>query len=124
MSTFCTSIHCMDGRVQEPIINFLKEHYSRKYVDSITEAGPCKILAENSNEVLVNSILERVGISIGKHKSTLIAISGHHDCAGNPCDREGQIAQIKQSILFCMGIYPDVEVIGLWVDDEWKVNIV
>ena len=112
----------MDGRIQEPIINFLKEHYDVEYVDTITEAGPCKILASNENPVLVNSILERVEISTQKHNSELIAISGHFDCAGNPCDRDTQVGQIKQSIQFCKNIYPDVEIIGLWVDDKWKVD--
>ena len=122
MNSFCTSIHCMDGRVQEPIINFLKEHYAVKYIDTITEPGPCKILAENNDEILVNSITERVEISIRKHKSELIAISGHYDCAGNPCDKETQKDQIKKSIQFCRNIHPDVEIIGLWIDNEWKVN--
>ena len=112
----------MDGRVQEPIMDFLKEHYAVKYVDAITEAGPCKILAENNNEILVNSIIERVDISIRKHKSTLIAISGHHDCAANPCDKEMQTVQINQSVQYCKNIYPDVYIIGLWVDNKWEVN--
>ena len=124
MSIFCTSIHCMDGRIQEPIINFLKEHYKVEYVDAITEPGPCKILAEKNNKLLVNSIIERVDISIHKHKSKLIAISGHHDCAGNPCDKAVQIVQIKKSINYCKSIYPDTEIIGLWIDNEWKINTV
>ena len=122
MSIFCTSIHCMDGRIQEPIINFLKEHYNVEYVDTITEPGPCKILAENNNKVLVNSIIERVEISIHKHKSKLIAISGHHDCTGNPCNKEMQKNQIKKSIKYCKDIYPNIETIGLWIDNEWKIN--
>ncbi len=124
MNIFCTSIHCMDGRIQEPIIKFLKEHCNVKYIDAITELGPCKILAENNNKGLINSIIKRVEISIQKHKSQLIAISGHHDCAGNPGDKETQKDQIKKSIKHCESLYPDIEMIGLWVDDEWKVSIV
>ena len=124
MSIFCTSIHCMDGRVQEPIMKFLKENHGVEYVDTITEAGPCKILAESRKEILVNSIIERVALSIRRHKSKLIAISGHHDCAGNPCDRETQEAQIHQSVELLRNIHPDVEVVGLWIDDTWKVNSV
>ncbi len=112
----------MDGRIQEPIIHFLKAHYDVEYVDTITEAGPCKILADNNNAIQVNSITERIEISIRKHKSELIVISGHHDCAGNPCDEETQKDQIRQSVQFCVNIHPDVAIIGLWVDDEWKVT--
>jgi len=114
----------MDGRIQEPIINFLKERYKVKYIDTITEPGPCKILAENNNKILVNSIIERVEISIHKHKSNLIAISGHYDCAGNPCDKIIQEGQIKESIKYCKNIHPNIEIIGLWIDSEWKINIV
>jgi len=88
--TFCTSIHCMDGRIQLPIIEYLEENYNITYVDTITEPGPCKILAENANKNSVNSIIERVKISINKHNSKLIAISGHYNCAGNPYNEEIQ----------------------------------
>lgn len=124
MNIFCTSIHCMDGRIQEPIINFLKEHYNVKYVDTITEPGPCKILAENNNKILVHSIIARVDISIHKHKSKLIAISGHHDCAGNPCDKEIQKKQIRKSIKHLQNNYPEIKILGLWIDNEWKINTV
>ena len=122
MSNFCTSIHCMDGRIQEPIIKFLKKHYDVNYVDTITEPGPCVILAENDNKILVDSIMQRVEISIQKHKSKLIAISGHHDCAGNPGDEETQKEQIRKSIKYCQNIHPDIKTIGLWIDEDWKTN--
>ena len=112
----------MDGRIQEPIIKFLKDHYNITYVDTITEPGPCRILAENTDNISVNSILEKVNISIHKHGSKRIAISGHHDCAGNPCDEAIQKQQIKQSIEFLKNKYPEIEIIGLWIDNEWKVN--
>ena len=120
--TFCTSIHCMDGRIQEPIIYYLKNNYGLSYIDTITEPGPCKILAENEDERLVNSIIRRTKISINKHDSKLIAISGHYDCAGNPYNEEIQKKQIKQSIMYLKKLYPKIEVIGLWIDNEWKIN--
>lgn len=39
---FVTAINCMDGRVQEPVIKWMKEKYNATYVDMITEAGPNK----------------------------------------------------------------------------------
>ena len=119
---FCTSIHCMDGRIQKPLQKLLKEKYNTEYVDTITEPGPCKILAQNNNKTLINSILEKVKISVTKHGSKLIAISGHYDCAGNPQDEQTQKDQIKKSINYLESIYPDIKVIGLWIDDKWTVN--
>ena len=112
----------MDGRIQEPLMDYLREHYNVKYVDVITEPGPCKILAEKTNKIVINSIIDRVDISIRKHKSKLIAISGHYDCAGNPCDEETQKNQIRESMKYCKNMYPKTQIIGLWVNNEWKIN--
>ncbi len=122
MSTFCTSIHCMDGRIQEPLIHFLKTQHGAAYVDAITDAGPCKLLPAGTDQLLSKAVLDKVEISKSKHGSKLIAISGHHDCAGNPCDREVQEDQIRQSVDILKGIHPEMEVIGLWVDAAWQVH--
>ncbi len=37
--TFATAINCMDGRVQLPVIAYLKSKYVVDYVDAITEPG-------------------------------------------------------------------------------------
>ncbi|MFH1313374.1 MAG: carbonic anhydrase [Candidatus Eisenbacteria bacterium] len=120
--TFCTSIHCMDGRIQEPIIEYLKEKYGVAYVDTITEPGPCRILAENSDRISVGSIVKRIEISINRHGSRLIVISGHHDCTGNPCEEEIQRRQVRESVKYLRSNYPEAETIGLWIDSEWSIN--
>jgi len=114
----------MDGRIQEPIIKYLKDNYNITYVDAITEPGPCKILSENEKKILVNSIIEKAKISINKHGSKLITISGHYDCAGNPCNEETQKKQIQESIKYLKNHYPEIKIIGLWIDKEWKINTI
>jgi hypothetical protein len=112
----------MDGRIQEPTLNYLKQTYGVTYVDTITEPGPCKILADNTNKTLVDSILNRVDISVNKHGSKLIAISGHNDCAGNPCGEQDQKEQTAKAVTFLKNLYPDVDVIGLWIDSKWEIH--
>ena len=119
---FCTSIQFMVGRIQDPIIKYFKENHHIAYVDVITEPGPRKILAMNNDKISVNSIIKRNEISIKKHGSKLIAISGHHDCAGNPCDEEIQKQQIIKSIKHLKNIYSELKIIGLWIDNEWKIK--
>lgn len=119
---FCTSIHCIDGRIQNPILKYLKEAYGIAYIDVITEPGPCKIIAEGENKTLIDSIIKRVEISLNLHGSKLIAISGHYDCARNPSGKNRQIKQIKKSIERLSTAYPKIKVIGLWIDADWKVN--
>ena len=95
---FCTSIQCMVGRIQDPIIKYFKENHHIAYVDVITEPGQRKILAINNDRISVNSIIKINEISINKDGSKLIAISRHHDCTGNHCDEEIQKQQIRKPI--------------------------
>ena len=122
--SFCTAINCMDGRVQLPVIQFLQDLFGVEYVDMITAPGPVRILAQQDNPPIVDAILERVAISVQKHGSTQIAVVAHHDCAGNPADRDAQVAQVRQSIDFLKGRFPQVEFEGLWVNENWDVEAV
>ncbi|MCF7874001.1 MAG: hypothetical protein K9L84_04690 [Candidatus Omnitrophica bacterium] len=119
---FATSIHCMDGRIQEPIIQYLKDSYKIPYIDTITEPGPCKIIADNIDKTTINSIIKRVDISINRHNSRLIAISSHYDCAANPSSEKTKKTQIKISVEFIKKNYPQIKVVGLWINKQWKVD--
>lgn len=119
---FVTSINCMDGRIQIPVIQWMKQKYNADYVDIITEPGPNKILSEQRVEYNAQSIRKRVEISIKAHGSKIIAISGHHDCAGNPTDKETQLKQIKDAVEVIKSWDFNVEVIGLWIDERWIVH--
>jgi len=121
---FAAAINCMDGRVQLPVIQYLKENYKIDYVDMITEPGPIKILSELTNTELLESIIKRLNISINKHKSNLIAVTGHHDCAGNPVCQEKQINQIKTAIEYIKSLFKEknLKIIGLWIDENLKVK--
>ena len=88
----------------------------------ITEPGPVMILAENKDKIKINSIHERIDISINKHHSRGIAIAGHFDCAGNPVSKEVQIQQIKKTITLLTGQYVKLEIIGLWIDGSGVVS--
>ncbi len=118
---FCTAINCMDGRVQLPVIEYLKKKYRVEYVDMITEPGPNKILSDRTDQKLIESIFARVKISVEKHGSKHIVIIGHHDCAGNPTDEENQKAQTQNAINVIKNKFQNVEVIGLWVNKNWDV---
>ena len=76
----------------------------------------------NNDRISVNSIIKRNEISIKKHGSKLIAISGHHDCVGNTCDEEIQKQQKIKSIKHLKNIYSELIIIGLWIDNEWKMK--
>lgn len=115
---FATAINCMDGRVQVPVIELLKKEYGVEYVDMVTEPGPNKILAEKNQSLILESIKRKVEISINKHGSKLIAIVGHHDCAGNPVEKEIQVSQILTAIKTILSWGFNVQVIGIWIDEN------
>jgi carbonic anhydrase len=95
---FATAINCMDGRTQNPLIEWMRKHYGVSYVDIITEPGVDAILAENRDTRTIESIKRKVGTSIEKHGSKFIVVVGHYDCAGNPADMNTHLAQIRSAI--------------------------
>ena len=115
---FATAINCMDGRTQLPVFEYLKDNFAVDFVDMITEPGPNKILADDKDKTLVNSIRRRVEISVNKHQSKIIAVVGHYDCAGNPADKDEQEKQISIAINRIKQWNLGVELIGLWVDQS------
>ncbi|MEI7640550.1 MAG: carbonic anhydrase [bacterium] len=120
---FATSISCMDGRIQAPILHFLKEKFKVNYVDIITEPGPIKYLDGNINHAVVETIKKRVKISIVTHRSKVIAVSGHFDCAGNPVNKKKQLKQIEGSVRLVKTWGYKVKIIKLWVDENWQVRV-
>lgn len=118
---FATAINCIDGRVQVPVIEWLRTEYGVDYVDMITEPGPNKILAENRDRPVIGSIKRRVEVSLNKRVSKLISVVGHYDCAGNPVENSIQLEQISSAVETVKSWDFEVRIIGLWVDENWKV---
>lgn len=120
--TFGTVINCMDGRVQVPVIDWLKKNYDLDYIDTVTEPGPELVLAENSDNFTIQSIKRKVDISISRHNSNLVAVAGHMDCAGNPADCRTKLDQITKAVRTVRSWKFGVRVIGLFVDEDWEVR--
>lgn len=119
---FATAINCMDGRVQMPVIEWLKRQYGVDYVDMITEPGPERLLSEGKDRAGVESVKRRLEISVTRHNSNLVAVVGHWDCAGNPADEETQRQQICNAIKIVESWNFQVRVIGLRVNENWELH--
>ena len=122
MKKFAKAVNCMDCRVQEPLINFLKKKFGVDYVDMITEPGPDKILAEGTDKFKLNSIKQRVDISLNQHASELILVAGHEHCANNPVDKNTHIAQTLNSAATIRKWFPNAKIIAVWIGDDWVVE--
>ncbi len=120
--SFYTVVNCMDGRVQLPVINYIMDRFGVDYVDSITEPGPNRLMAQDADSVIVKGILEKIGISLNRHKSRGVALVGHYDCAGNPSNKGDQIKQLQKAMTIVKKEFPDIHVIMLWVNNDWEVE--
>lgn len=120
---FGTAITCVDGRVQLPLITWLKDAYGLDYVDMITEPGADKVLADGwpSDTAPLRSKAFRL---VAIHRSAVLAIAGHHDCAANPVTREEHRAQIRAGVRLFRSWQLPVDVVGLWVNERWEIEVV
>jgi hypothetical protein len=112
----------MDGRVQLPVIEWLKSQYGVDYVDVITEPGPNKILACGPSS-RTDAIRDRMLISVKVHGSRVVALAAHADCAGNPAPKEESLRQLQEGMKVIQSWDLPVTIIGLWVDStDWLVE--
>lgn len=119
MTKFGTTINCIDGRIQIPIQNWLKENYDIDYVDTITEHGVVKLFSKPDN---MEQIKSKVSLSIKEDGSEIVLVTGHHDCEGNTIPKNEQITQIKNAVSAIKSWKFPVTVIGAWVDEQLKVE--
>lgn len=119
---FAAAVNCMDGRVQEPVREYVRHRFGAEYVDMITEPGPIKILDEQAPAALVDSIFTRLQISMSKHGATEAALVSHEDCGGDPVPRDRQMEQLATALQVLRTRFPQLHVIGLWVPLEGPVE--
>ena len=118
---FGTAINCIDGRTQEPVIDFMKHKYNIDGVDMVTFPGVDGIIS-SSNSDAIALIRKAVSISIEKHGSRIIAVVGHFDCAGNPGNREHHYAHIGKAVQLVSAWNFKVEIVGLYVNDKRQIE--
>src|SRR3989338_4775635 len=119
METRATCLNGMDGRVQLPVLTWIKDNYPVDFVDVITEAGMDGVLAGQED---ISEIQRSIKVSVTLNKSTRLFIVGHHDCRGNPADDERHRMEIAAAVKRLKPLWPAQEIIGLWVNDRWQVG--
>ena len=126
--TFFTSVGCMDGRVQGPIAKYGQNKFGAKYADTITEAGLVgQIIKKNVNPKLLESIKNKILISLSKHLSRGIVVHGHQECAGNSISDEQHKEETREAakIIKAMLGAMDLEVTPLFIirsGENWIVE--
>jgi carbonic anhydrase len=120
---FATAITCIDGRVQQPIVDWMKLNMNVDYVDLITEPGPDKALNDGPVHI-IDEVVRKVSFSILHHSSNIVAVTGHHDCAANDADKEEHIEQILEGVRVLLSYQINARVLGLWLNEWNSVELV
>ena len=121
--SFGTVINCTDGRVQYPVMDYLKKKYDFDFFDSANEAGPLRTLTKNSDKCRLITLKEQIRTSLEEHGSTFIALVGHHDCTDNPGHRSFQERQLDEALDYLRRSFGnDITYVGLYVNENWEVE--
>ena len=121
METRATCLNCMDGRVQLPVLTWIKANYPVDFVDVITEAGMDGVLAKQKD---ISEILRSIKVSVDLNKSTRLFVVGHYDCRGNSVEENYHRQEIMDAVKRLKPLCPAQEIIGLWVNSQWQVELV
>ena len=119
---YCTAVNCMDGRIQVSVIEFLQKRFDAEYVDMITEPGMNLILHEGKDRAILESVLNKVRLSVEGHDSQGIAVVGHFDCFVNAGSKDEQRVHTQSGVDWLRGYFPSMSIIGLWVDEKFRVE--
>lgn len=121
--SFGTVVNCTDGRVQYPVMNYLKKNYDFDFFDSANEAGPLRTLTKNSEKCRLITLKEQILTSVEEHDSRFIALVGHHDCTDNPGDQAFQEKQMDESLDYLQRSFgTGITYVGLYVNEKWEVE--
>ena len=120
---FGTVINCTDGRVQYPVLDYLKKNFEIEFFDSANEAGPLRTLTKKSDKCRLITLKEQIRASLEDHDSRFIALVGHYDCTDNPGDRAFQEDQLDQSLDYLQRAFgTGITYVGLYVNEQWEVE--
>jgi hypothetical protein len=119
---FALAITCIDGRVQRPVVDYIRRTYGVDYVDLITEPGPEWALTDPTRAGVQAAIQRNARFSVKGHDAELVAVTAHDDCLGNKADPEKRLAQLRTAQQVLAGWGLGVDVLGLWVHLDGKVE--
>ena len=119
---FALAITCLDGRVQRPVVEYLRRKYNVDYVDLITEPGPERALTEPTRARTQAAIHRNARFSRDGHDAEIIAVTAHDECLGNDAESEVRLAQLRAAQQVVIGWNLGADVVALWVHGNGQVE--
>lgn len=118
---FGTAISCIDGRAYWPVVQWIEGNYGVDYVDLVTWPGADGEMVKH-NTKKTHEMERMVKVSVGKHKSKIVVVAGHYDCAANPVSEAEHRRQITEDVEIVKGWGLETDVVGVWVNSDWQVE--
>lgn len=122
-AAFAVLLTCIDGRIQTPLAQWVRQRYEVAYADVITEPGIDAVLAHGPEEARA-ALLDKICISRLAHHAAHAVIAGHHDCAANPVARAVHEEQIRAAVDYLRATLPRLTTVGVYVDNTWTPRLV
>lgn len=113
---------CMDGRIYQPVVAFLKEHWNAQWVDVVTGAGPEQDLSKAPLNAEARGILAQIKMSLASQHKKRLAVVSHEGCDCNAATDEEKKHMVQRSVHTLEREYEDATVIGLWIDAAGSVS--
>jgi putative intracellular protease/amidase len=120
---FGTAINGIDGRAQEPVTHWAREYFLLDYIDMVTEPGPDAAIAHGS-AATIEALRDKVRISVEAHRSNVLILAGHHDCAANPASKPTHVDQIHRALTVMRQWNFPATLVGLWVDEAQRIEVI
>lgn len=118
---FAVLLNCIDGRTQQPLLDWVGRELDVDHVDVVTEPGVDGVLA-GGDSATVQSLLDKVCVSRLAHGAVEVVVAGHHDCAANPGDAAQHFSDVTRATDAVRQALPELPVRGVYVDESWSVS--
>jgi len=112
--SFATAVTCMDGRIQQSVVDWARSRFGVDYVDMVTVPGPDRVLAQDLLGRL--RLATDVAVSRRAHGSHQLVVASHADCSGNPVSDDEHEQMVREGISWLATLLPEMTIVGIHVD--------
>jgi hypothetical protein len=118
---FAVLLNCIDGRTQQPLLEWVRRELDVSHVDVVTEPGVDGVLARG-DDTTVQALLDKVCVSRLAHGAVALVLAGHHDCAANPGEATSHLQDLSRAVEVVGKALPELPVQAVYVDSTWSVT--